>query len=83
MTLEEKTIAQAAIKAPHCNTYEDVYSRISKATGVPEKEVKSAVKRLAADFVLKECGGPAHDAPGENVGKPAEAWYEKGDVCKD
>lgn len=83
MTPHERVIAEAAIKAPRRDTYEKVYSHISKATGFDQVDVKSVVERLVADFVLKQRGGPAHNvAEGEQVGDRAQGWFERGEMWK-
>lgn len=83
MTSREKSIAAAAIKALRSKTYEDIYSQVAKATGIDGDEVMSVIERLAYELVLHKRGGPAHDVPGPDVTKPAEAWYEKGGAWKD
>jgi hypothetical protein len=79
MTTDEELITTALINAGKAASYEEIYERASRATGVPLKDVKEIAERLSRELILWMRGGPAHNlAEGIPVGPPAEAWFEKG-----
>jgi NaMN:DMB phosphoribosyltransferase len=85
MTPQERTIARAAIAAPHARTFEEIYSVVAEATGIEPKTVKHAITHLANEAILRVRVTPAinrgetPDVPRESV----EAWYEKGELWAD
>lgn len=81
MTPTEARVAQAAVDVGKQALYEDIYEKVSDATGVHIDRVKELVEKLVGEGVLCIKGGPSQNlAEGGFAGAiVSKAWYVRGD----